>query len=172
MKQKKIMIYKINNILLIFILISSLSCKSQVIRNNLNCKDYFDIQGVLFKKDCFNGKKLYRSFYFYKNGHKTKICSNPDKEATIFNNNDSSYNAFVLHNLERPNCEGEGKVFIALFIDNYGNVIEKRIFKSIPGGCEGFNESVMNLISKIPKWEPAEKKGRNVKSIKILSIKF
>ena len=172
MKLGKTMIYKINNILLIFILISTLSCKSQVDYDYIDCKESFDVNNQLFKKDCFHNGKIESMLYYDLKGNQIEVCANPDRQAEIFNNNDSLYNDFISRNIEYPNCEGEGRFYIALLIDEEGIALEKRIVKDIPGGCIGFAESTMKLIDKLPKWKPAEKKGQKVKCLKIISVKF
>lgn len=172
MKQKKTMIYKINNILLVLLLVSTQSCKSQDITDFVNCRESFDVNNQLFKKDCFRKGKIETMFYFDLKGNQIEVCANPDTQVEIFNNNDSLYNDFITRNIEYPNCEGEGRIYIALLIDEDGIVLEKRIIKDIPGGCKGFAESTMKLIDGLPKWKPAENNGQKVKCLKIISVKF
>lgn len=169
MKPRKTMIYIINNILLVYILFSTTSCKSQIVNDSVDCKDYYDFYGQLYKRDCFCNKELKTSFYFDLKGNKIEVCGNPDKHGIIFNNSDSLFNDFVVKNLERPICEGEGKFYVILFIDDKGLVVEKRTLRSI-AGCIGINEAIMHFLEKLPKWKPAIKNGKNVNSIKILSI--
>ena len=79
----------------------------------------------------------------------------------------------MIDNIEHPNigvCY-EGDLYAALFIDENGFVMDRRILKEIPDVVE-CNQIAMRTLNRITYVKPALLDGKGVKSLKILKIPF
>lgn len=63
----------------------------------------------------------------------------------------------------------EGKVIVALNIDENGNIENISVLQGIGGGCE---EEVVRVLSEMPNWAPTIQAGHYIKTKKIFSFTF
>lgn len=63
----------------------------------------------------------------------------------------------------------EGKVIVALVIDETGAVNDIEVIQGIGGGCE---EEVIRVLSEMPNWAPTKQAGHTVKMKKVFSFNF
>ena len=167
MKLKVTMMNNAIKLVTICFFIGTISCVAQV---NLNCKDFYDSKNRVFQQICNNNGET-KSYYIDSLGRKNEICINPDKTAFVFKD-DSLFNDYLIKNMKKPQCEGEGRIILALYIDELGNLKEYRILKNIPGVCDEFDKSIKIFFENIKIWKPALKNNYPVKSIKTISFIF
>lgn len=162
--------YKINSlfVLVCFVLCS---CKAQTKINYTDCKESKDFYNIVYKLSCFKNEKIYKVFYVDSVGNTNEICSKPDEQAILFNS-EEDFLGFVDQNLVWYTEEDiEGQVLIALYINENGIILEKRVLKTIDV-CPKCTTSAIDLIGKIVPIKPAYKNGNPVKSMQIISIPF
>ncbi len=63
----------------------------------------------------------------------------------------------------------QGTVYVGLMINEDGSVSDVRIMRGIGGGCD---EEAMRIISMMPKWTPAQNKGKPTKVEMCLPVRF
>jgi protein TonB len=80
---------------------------------------------------------------------------------------------FVQKNVQYPRIAKEqgieGRVIVALVIDENGAITDVELIQSIGGGCD---EEVIRVLSEMPVWKPTKQDGKNVKAQKIFSFNF
>jgi hypothetical protein len=80
---------------------------------------------------------------------------------------------FIYKNIQYPaiaKTHGiEGRVFVALTLDETGAIQEINFINSIGGGCE---DEVARVLTKMPLWKPKVKGGSPIKSERIFSFNF
>lgn len=64
-----------------------------------------------------------------------------------------------------------GKVYVRVSINEQGELSDFVLLRGLDG-CRGFNEEALRLIELMPKWKPAEIKGKPVKSYTVIPISF
>jgi len=64
-----------------------------------------------------------------------------------------------------------GKVYVRVIINEQGELSDFVILRGLDG-CRGFNEEALRIIGLMPKWKPAEIKGKPVKSYTVIPISF
>jgi TonB family protein len=98
--------------------------------------------------------------YKYKK-EKKRVCSN---ETMV---------SFLAFNVDYPaeamNAGTEGTVYVSFIIDEAGRVIEPSIIRDIGHGC---GAAAIDVLNKMPKWEPGKDKGEIVKVKLNLPIHF
>jgi TonB family protein len=96
-----------------------------------------------------------------KGSEKKRHCSN---EALV---------SFLSQNVEYPTLakeEGvEGSVYVSFIIDEEGKVTQPSIIRDIGGGC---GQAAIDVVDKMPTWEPAKHEGKKVKVKLNLPIHF
>lgn len=63
----------------------------------------------------------------------------------------------------------EGKLYVELIIDEFGNVAKFKIVKSLGYGCD---EEALKMVSSMPKWSPAKMANKPVKAKVVIPISF
>lgn len=80
---------------------------------------------------------------------------------------------FIFKNIKYPNEAKEkgieGTVFVKFVVEKDGSIYDADVLRGIGGGCD---EEVLRLVQMMPKWVPATKNGRPVKSQFNLPVKF
>lgn len=149
----------------------NLSCSAQKNSDTLKCRETKDIYNKKYQLNCYKGKELVDIFYVDTMGNKINICKEPDEQALLFES-ETEFSRFVTESLIwKTDRDIEGKVFITLYINETGRIIEKRVVKSIDV-CPECTVSALDLVNKIKPQRPALKNGKPVKSIKMLIIPF
>lgn len=98
--------------------------------------------------------------YKYKK-EKKRVCSN---ERMV------SFLAFNVEYPEEAKAAGtEGTVYVSFIIDEEGRVTEPSIIRDIGNGC---GEAAIDVLKKMPRWEPGKDKGEIVKVKLNLPIHF
>lgn len=86
---------------------------------------------------------------------------------------DESLVSFLAFNVEYPeeakNAGTEGTVYVSFIIDEEGRVTEPSIIRDIGDGC---GDAAIDVLKKMPKWEPGKDKGEIVKVKLNLPIHF
>lgn len=168
MKLKRTLIYG-SSIILICLL--NLSCNAQKNIDTLHCSEAKDIYNRTYQLNCYKGKELVDIFYIDTIGNKINVCKEPDEQALLFKD-ETEFIHFVSENLVwKTDRDIEGKVYIILYIDETGIIIEKRVVKIIDV-CPECTASAIDLVDKIKPQRPALKNGKPVKSIKSIIIPF
>ena len=92
--------------------------------------------------------------------------------ATFIGGEEELY-SFIYNNLKYPNSMKvsgkEGKVEVELLISDKGLIKQSKIIHSLSKDAD---EAVLNLIKKMPKWEPAIIDGKEVESMITIPIVF
>ena len=82
---------------------------------------------------------------------------------------------FINTNLTYPKiareAEIEGKVYARFVVETDGNISNPEILKSVPGP-NNFNEEVLRVISKMPKWTPGLQRGQAVRAYFTIPFSF
>ena len=85
---------------------------------------------------------------------------------------DSMY-AYIVKNLKYPEAAKEkgieGRVFVQFVIEKDGSISNVKILRGIGGGCE---EAAVEMIKNMPKWKPGKQRGKPVRFLFTLPIKF
>ncbi|PZF71445.1 energy transducer TonB [Taibaiella soli] len=80
---------------------------------------------------------------------------------------------FIVDNIKYPpedRDEGiQGKVYVRIFLDANGKMVDYDIIKSVSKGCD---REVARLISIMPDWEPARVEGNPVDTRVVFPITF
>jgi len=80
---------------------------------------------------------------------------------------------FVQKNVKYPRIAKEqgieGRVMVAVVINENGIITDIEVLQGIGGGCE---EEAVRVISEMPTWKPTKQEGKNVKTQKIFSFNF
>ena len=69
-------------------------------------------------------------------------------------------NANLVYPQEAIDAEIEGRVFISFVVEEDGSVSSIRLLRGIGYGCD---EAAMDVVRKMPKWEPATQRGKPVR---------
>ena len=81
--------------------------------------------------------------------------------------------SFLAHNVEYPDSAKlagtEGTVYVSFIINEEGNVTNPSIIRDIGNGC---GNAAIDVVKKMPKWEPGVHKGKKVKVKLNLPIHF
>ena len=81
--------------------------------------------------------------------------------------------SYIINNLKYPEQAREngieGKVMVEFTIDETGNVGAVKLLNGIGYGCD---DAAMKVIGDMPKWEPAEKDGKVIKTKLVLPVTF
>ncbi|MEI7980830.1 MAG: M56 family metallopeptidase [Bacteroidota bacterium] len=80
---------------------------------------------------------------------------------------------FMLENIKYPEKAKrdtiQGKVFIQFVVEPDGTLTNFKIMRGIGGGCD---EEALRVVKLMPKWIPAQKNGKSVKTEFVFPIKF
>lgn len=81
--------------------------------------------------------------------------------------------SYLSRTLEYPHkavADGvEGKVLVEFVVCENGALCEEKVIKSLGSGCD---EEVLRVVKKMPKWKPALKDGKPVKTSYRLPVQF
>jgi periplasmic protein TonB len=81
--------------------------------------------------------------------------------------------AFVSRNIKYPEKARKdstvGQVIVQFVVDEKGNVIDPKIIKSLSPECDA---EVIRVLNKMPSWHPGKIKGKKVKSLFTLPVRF
>lgn len=81
-----------------------------------------------------------------------------------------SYLSRTLEYPQKAIADGvEGKVLVEFVVCENGALCEEKVVRSLGSGCD---EEVLRVVKKMPKWEPARKDGKPVKTIYRLPVQF
>lgn len=90
-----------------------------------------------------------------------------------FPGGEDSLNTFLLSRIVYPKEAQEnfvhGTVYVSFEIDEDGIVRDIRCVRGIGAGCD---EETMRVISLMPRWSPAIKNGKPIKTIYTLPVRF
>jgi len=82
-------------------------------------------------------------------------------------------NKFLARNINYPSLasqkEIEGKVLISFIIEKDGSISNIKIIKDIGEGC---GQEGVRIVKLMPKWKPAEQRGKPVRQQFVLPISF
>jgi periplasmic protein TonB len=77
---------------------------------------------------------------------------------------------FIAINIKYPSeADVQGRVYIYFIVEPDGQLTNKKVIRSIGGGCD---EASMDVINLMPKWEPGFCQGQVVPVSIVLPIKF
>ena len=114
---------------------------------------------------------------------KCKVVQNPttsiwqvDKYAQFRykgkNNTKESLEKFIREHAIVPSQDDcIGKVYVQVLINEQGELSDYMILRGLDG-CRGFNEEALRLVRMMPKWIPAKKNRKPVKSYTVIPISF
>ncbi len=68
---------------------------------------------------------------------------------------------------KKPEAKGTGKIFVSFFVEEDGGISEATIVKGIN---KEVDQSILNMITSMPKWTPATLKGKAVRKKMVLPI--
>jgi protein TonB len=95
------------------------------------------------------------------------------EEVGQFPGGEVAFEKFIQKSIQYPaiaKAQGiEGKVVVALVIDETGAVNNVEVIQGIGGGCE---EEVIRVLSAMPNWAPTKQAGHQVKMKRIFSFNF
>lgn len=95
------------------------------------------------------------------------------EEVAQFPGGEVAFEKFIQKSIQYPaiaKAQGiEGKVVVALVIDETGAISNLEIIQGIGGGCE---EEVIRVLSAMPNWAPTKQAGHQVKMKKVFSFNF
>ncbi len=81
--------------------------------------------------------------------------------------------AFISRNIKYPEKARKdstvGQVIVQFVVDEKGNVIDPKILKSLSPECDA---EVIRVLLKMPSWHPGKIKGKKVKSLFTLPVRF
>lgn len=130
-----------------------------------------DAYGDAYMIECLNKEHITAIYYIDTLGHKIEVCKTPESHALIWEGR-TEFLQFVDENLvQRVHQDIEGKVYIALYIDERGSIVENRIIKTIEA-CPECTAFAKELVGKIKPKRAALMNGRTVKSIEVIAIPF
>lgn len=94
----------------------------------------------------------------------------PDIDASFVGGRDSLTN-FIKKNLKFPYLDRpvSGKVFIEFIVHEDGSTTDLKVLKGL---CEPCDRNAIEALSKMPKWTPAKKNDKPVKSRVIIPVTF
>ena len=96
----------------------------------------------------------------------------PDKQP-VFPGGDDARRKFFIDNIKYPaeamKNNVQGKVFVTFNVEIDGTVTGVKVIRGIGAGCD---EEAVRVIKLMPKWTPAELKGKPVPSNFVIPIKF
>ncbi|WPQ66309.1 hypothetical protein SIO70_15720 [Chitinophaga sancti] len=147
------------------------SCNAQNKSDASVCQEMKDIYENVYMINCLKEGKLKAVFYIDSLGNKIEVCKAPEKQALLFEEK-KEFLYFLDENLIwKTNKDIMGKIFIAMYIDETGNIIEKRVIKAIDV-CPECTTSAIDLVNKIKPRRAALMNGKPVKSIQVIVIPF
>jgi len=80
---------------------------------------------------------------------------------------------FIYKNLKYPAIAREngvdGMCVLQFVVDKSGNVTEAKIVRDIGAGC---GDAAMKVVEKMPQWIPGKQRGRAVKVLYTLPVRF
>jgi periplasmic protein TonB len=81
--------------------------------------------------------------------------------------------AFISRNIKYPEKARKestvGEVIVQFVVDEKGNVIDPKILKALSPECDA---EVIRVLNKMPSWHPGKIKGKKVKSLFTLPVRF
>ncbi|MBP5515769.1 MAG: TonB family protein [Bacteroidales bacterium] len=96
----------------------------------------------------------------------------PDEDATFPGGEDALYE-FLGSNIQYPelarNNNVTGTVVVKFIVEKDGSITNASILRDIGGGC---GKEVLRVINAMPKWIPAKKYGKRVRSFFTLPVQF
>jgi len=94
----------------------------------------------------------------------------PDIDASYAGGQDSLM-TFIKRNLKFPRLDRtvSGKVFVEFVVHEDGSTTDLKVLKGL---CEQCDKNALEALSKMPKWTPAKKDDKPVKSRVIIPIIF
>ncbi len=100
-------------------------------------------------------------------------CRNLSSESERNDCTNDELMAYVYKNLKYPTLAREigieGMVIARFIVNKDGGVEDIKIMRDIGGGC---GDAVINVLQKMPSWEPGLQNGRKVKVIYNIPVKF
>jgi hypothetical protein len=97
------------------------------------------------------------------------FCSRPDVKANFPGGNDS-LKLFIRENLKHVAYNNIfPTVYVAFIVDKIGKILYIGIYR---GADDSYNEVALDLIKKMPDWQPAQLKSKNVNSFVVLAVHF
>jgi periplasmic protein TonB len=91
----------------------------------------------------------------------------------VFPGGQDSLVAFISRNIKYPEKARAdstvGQVIVQFVVDEKGNVIAPKILKSLSPECD---TEVIRVLLKMPSWHPGKIKGKKVKSLFTLPVRF
>ena len=87
-------------------------------------------------------------------------------------NTKSSIDSYTLDNvawISPGDCFG--KVYVRIVINEHGEVTDYFILRGLDV-CKGYNEEALRVVRLMPKWSPAVKDGKAVRSTVVIPIRF
>jgi len=158
---------KINIAIVLCILV--VSCSIQSRKEILDCRESYDLNNKVYQINCFKKTELLKVFYVDTLGYKYELAKNIDSSALLFDT-EEDFLEFVNKEFIWNNQKNvEGRIYVALYIDENAIILDKRILRGVDG-CPECTESVLELVSKIIPKKAAYCKGKSVKSIEVISI--
>jgi len=97
-----------------------------------------------------------------------------DKEPQFPGGNDSLMK-WIARNKKHPPIqrhEPEGTVFVKFIIEKDGKVSNVEILKSFGQFGDYYDNEALHLIKSMPQWEPGQKDGKVVRTVKNVPVKF
>jgi TonB family protein len=78
---------------------------------------------------------------------------------------------FIKKNLEYPRDSRtvQGKVYVEFVVNETGSLSDFKIFKGL---ADSFDNSALETVKKMPKWIPAERNGKSIKTKMVVAISF
>jgi len=65
----------------------------------------------------------------------------------------------------------QGTVYVKFVVERDGSIGEAHIARGIPGG-RGLEEAAIQMVKKMPDWNPAKQRNRPVRSWYVLPVNF
>ena len=95
------------------------------------------------------------------------------EEVAQFPGGDQALQSYIKDHIHYPSVakqQGiEGKVIVALRIDENGKLSDIEVIQGIGGGCE---EEIIRVLNQMPDWKPTMQAGHYIKTKKIFSFNF
>src|SRR5687768_10148095 len=95
-----------------------------------------------------------------------------DKEPA-FDGGQEQFKLYLQRNIKYPKESKkngvEGRVFTQFVVEANGEITNIKILKGLDEYCD---EEAVRILSKMPKWTPGQKNGRNVRTYFNLPLKF
>lgn len=120
-------------------------------------KQYYE-NGAFRSERTYDGKEI----IFRVVDQMPEYTGGPDSLARYLSNN-------IYYPTLAKDSKIQGVVFVSFIIDEEGNIAETELIKGIGGGCD---EEALNVVNKMPKWQPGMNEGKPVKVQYILPVRF